>query len=252
MSYNGAMRRPLTFAAFLLIVSVMPVCAQRGGGGHASGGGSHGGFSGGHASFSGSHASGGFAGHSVYAAHGALGAGSGYTSHYASRPGSVMGSRSYGRGPYIRSRVGLYGYRNRGYYGYPYYGYYAGIDPYWWWDTYPSDDADQRAMADEMNQENLEEQQALRDQDQDVYARRMPRAEPPAEKAENDPATILIFRDQHTREVQNYAIVDEMLWVFSPSRIEKVPLATLDVPATIKANENRGVDFRLPGVNEGQ
>jgi hypothetical protein len=163
-----------------------------------------------------------------------------------------MGSRSYGRGPYMRSRVGIYGYRNRYGYGYPYYGYYGGIDPYWWWDTYPSDDADERAMADQMNQENLEEQQALRDQDQDVYARRMPRPAPPAEKAENDPATILIFRDQHTREVQNYAIVDEMLWVFSPSRIEKVPLATLDVPATVLANQNRGVDFRLPGVNEGQ
>jgi hypothetical protein len=241
------MRRLLTFAAFLLIVSIMPVCAQRGGG-HASGGGSHGGFSGGHSSFSGSHASGGFAGHSVYAGHGAVGAGSRYTS----RPGSLMGSRSYGRGPYVRGRVGAYGYRNRGYYGYPYYGYYGGIDPYWWWDTYPSDDADQRATADQMNEENLEEQQALRDQDQDVYARRMPRPAPPVEKEENDPATILIFRDQHTREVQNYAIVDEMLWVFSPSRIEKVPLAALDVPATVKANENRGVDFRLPGVNEGQ
>jgi hypothetical protein len=238
------MRRLLTFAAFLLIVSVMPVCAQRGGGGHASGGGSHGGFSGGHASFSGSHA-GGFAGHSVYAGRVAAGAGSRFTA----RPGS-MGSRSYGRGPYVRGRVGAYGYRNRGYYGYPY--YYGGIDPYWWWDTYPSDDGDQRAMADEMNQENLEEQQALRDQDQDVYARRMLRPAPPAEKAENDPATILIFRDQHQREIQNYAIVDEMLWIFTSSRIEKVPLATLDVPATVLANQNRGVDFRLPGVNEGQ
>jgi hypothetical protein len=246
------MRRLLTFAAFLLIVTVIPVCAQRGGGGHASGGGSHGGFSGGHGSFGGSHAGGGFAGHAVYAGHGAVGAGS----HYVSRPGALgsrsLGSRSYGRGGYVRGRAGAYGYRNRFGYGYPYYGYYAGIDPYWWWDTYPSDDSDERATADQMNEENLEEQQALRDQDQDVYARRTPRPAPPTEKAENDPATILIFRDQHQREIQNYAIVDEMLWIFSPSRIEKVPLATLDVPATMLANQNRGVDFRLPGVNEGQ
>ncbi|MGC2247209.1 MAG: hypothetical protein WA609_11460, partial [Terriglobales bacterium] len=143
-----------------------------------------------------------------------------------------------------------------GCFGYPYYGYYAGIDPYWWWDTYPSDDSEQREMAAEMNAENLQEQQALREQDQDVYAQQMQRPRQPqsnvSEKAESGPATILLFRDQHTREVQNYAIVDEMLWIFTPTRIEKVPLAVLDVPATIQANENRGVDFRLPGVSQGQ
>ncbi len=107
-----------------------------------------------------------------------------------------------------------------------------------------------------MNAENLQEQQALREQDQDIYARQMPRPRPTqpsvSEKAQNDPATILLFRDQHTREVQNYAIVDEMLWIFTPQRIEKVPLAVLDIPATVQANENRGVDFRLPGVSQGQ
>ena len=107
-----------------------------------------------------------------------------------------------------------------------------------------------------MNAENLQEQQALREQDQDLYARQMARPRQPqpsvSEKAENDPATILLFRDQHTREVQNYAIVDEMLWIFTPTRIEKVPLAVLDIPATMQANENRGVDFRLPGVSQGQ
>ena len=115
-----------------------------------------------------------------------------------------MGSgHSYARGGYGHN--GHYGgrhdhhYRNRyGYgYGYPYAGYYSylsGIDPYWWWDTYPSDVPEQRQMADEMNQENLEEQQALRDQDQDAYAQARPmrrQPEPAAGKeTDNDPKTV--------------------------------------------------------------
>jgi hypothetical protein len=59
-------------------------------------------------------------------------------------------------------------------------------------------------------------------------------------------ATVLVFRDQHTREVQNYAIVGQTIWVFSEQRATKIPLASLDVPATAKANEERGIDFRLP------
>ena len=251
------MRRPLTLAAFFLAISVIPVCAQHGGG-HASGG-SHGGFSGGHSSFSGaSHVS--SAGHAGYVGHTSAYSGARATSSY-----SRYGSRptSYGRAPYVRNGRAAYGYRNRyGYpYGYPYYGLYAygGIDPYWWWDTYSDDpdEAQQRAEAADMNAENLDEQQALREQDQPYYPGpvRRPRPAAPtpvAAQADTTPATVLIFRDQHQREIRNYAIVDEMLWVFTPQRIEKVPLAILDVPATIKANDDRGVDFRLPESSSGQ
>ncbi len=108
-----------------------------------------------------------------------------------------------------------------------------------------------------MNADNLQEQQALREQDQDAYGapmRQPPHASPApaATQADNSPATVLVFRDQHQREIRNYAIVDEMLWIFSPQRIEKVPLAILDVPATIKANDDRGIDFRLPESSSGQ
>lgn len=237
-AYNELMRRLLTFAAFLLILSLVPVCAQRGGRGS---GGSHGGFSG-HSSVAG-HVSGFGASHSS----------SFSGSHFAA------GSRYYihnrARGP----RIYTYGYGNRWGYGYPYYGYpyYGYYDPYWWWDTYANDadGADQRAMANEMNQENLQEQQMLREQDQDLYARPMNRprdTQSHDERAQTEPATLLIFRDQHQREIHNYAIVDGLLWNFTPQRIEKIPLAILDIPATIKANEDRGVDFRLPRSSEGQ
>ncbi len=250
------MRRLLTFAAFFLIFSIIPVYAQRGGG-HASGG-SHGSMGGGHAGFTGhsgfvGHSSGGFGGPRFGTNFGSH-VGSNVGSHLASHYGS--GTRFYGRRE--RFRNGRYNFRNRciGCYGYPNYGYLSGIDPYWWWDTDSSDDSNQREVAAEMNAENLQEQQALRAQDQDLYAQQMPQPRQTqasaSEKAQNDPATILLFRDQRTREIQNYAIVDEILWIFTPQHIEKVPLAVLDVPATIQANENRGVEFRVPGVSQGQ
>jgi len=58
---------------------------------------------------------------------------------------------------------------------------------------------------------------------------------------------MLVFRDQHKLEVRNYAIVGQTLWSFGGQRTEKIPLSDLDLPATQKANEERGVTsgFRL-------
>jgi hypothetical protein len=262
------MRRLLTLAAFLLILSIVPVCAQHGGhgGGGSHGGGTHGGFSGAHS---------GFGGHSAVGGHSFGSGGAAYGPHAAlpSRPNGGPGFSHYG--PYLGSRSGWgrrgnregrsggtrWNFRTRCYgcrgYRYPYYGYY---DPYWdswWWDSGSSldgDEAQQRQMASRMNEENLQEQQALNDRDQDAYAQPMPRgaAEAREEHARNDPATILVFRDKRQREIQNYAIVGPMLWHFSGARTEKIPLATLDIPATIRANDDRGIDFRLPGTGEGQ
>jgi len=222
-------------AAFLVAFSSAPICvhAQRGGGGHAgfSGGaghasfGSHGGFSGGHS---------GFSGHSAFSS----------SSHFSSFPGShhTSGTRSFRfRGPYAYP-----------YYGYPYYGYYDPWYDAWWWDngpaSYDEDAMNQRQLAAEMNRQNLEEQDMLRQQnDQDAYARPARQAQPTAEsQSQNDPATVLVFRDQHQREIHNYAIADGILYNFTASRTEKIPLVILDIPATIKANDDRGVEFHLP------
>ncbi|MFI5086783.1 MAG: hypothetical protein ACHP7I_00155 [Terriglobales bacterium] len=66
-----------------------------------------------------------------------------------------------------------------------------------------------------------------------------PRPEPPA------PPTVLIFRDGHQAEIHNYAVVGQVLWIFSEERARKVPLADLDLDATRQANEARGVDFAV-------
>jgi hypothetical protein len=68
--------------------------------------------------------------------------------------------------------------------------------------------------------------------------------QPPATQISAD--TVFVFRDHRSEEIQNYAIVGKTLWVFTEQRARKVPIAELDVPATTKANEARGVEFRLP------
>jgi hypothetical protein len=249
------MHRPLFIAAFVLLLVSAPLSAQHGGG-HASGGG-HGGMAG----------HGGFGGHAFSGAH----AGSGFaarpsTRGFASRPSTrgfasrpSFSSRGVNRSGGVRLRT--YGSRNNryGYGGYGYPWWYGGIfDPYWWWDSGDSGstvDYDQQyetGLANEMNEQSLEEQRLREQGDQDVYARLAP--PPPREKARTEavPATVLVFRDQHKQEVQNYAIVGPTLWNFAPEHTEKIPLSDLDLPATTKANDEHGVDFRLPGAPEGQ
>jgi len=167
----------------------------------------------------------------------------------------------------IRTR----GFRGPWRYGYPgWYGYYDPYwyDPYWWWDSSSDDqnnnqDAQYQDYAqadngpgydDQQNndQQSLEEQSARERREQDLYERSQPREPLHSELTAPSPPTTLIFRDQHKQEIQNYAIVGHTLWSFSTQRTEKIPLADLDIPATQKANEDRGVNFRVPGAGEGQ
>jgi hypothetical protein len=60
------------------------------------------------------------------------------------------------------------------------------------------------------------------------------------------PPTVLVYRDGHQVEVQNYAIVGQTLWVFSDQETHRVPLADLDLTSTQRVNEDRGVDFSAP------
>jgi len=57
--------------------------------------------------------------------------------------------------------------------------------------------------------------------------------------------TVLVFRDGHQQEVTNYAIMGQTVYVFD-KRTQKIALTDLDVAATIKLNDDRGVDFHLP------
>jgi len=63
-------------------------------------------------------------------------------------------------------------------------------------------------------------------------------------------ATVLVFRDGHHQEVTNYAIMGQTVYVFD-NRKQKIGLGDIDVPATIKLNDDRGVDFHIPSQKAG-
>jgi len=79
-------------------------------------------------------------------------------------------------------------------------------------------------------------------------------ADPAAEDhnalAADQPETVLVFKDGHQLEIGNYAIVGSTLYDLSDGHHRKVALADLDLNATVKENDNRGVDFDLPSGAE--
>jgi hypothetical protein len=233
------MRRWLSIAAFSLVLLALPVWAQRHGGGGGAHFASHGGFAG--HSFGG-HASGG---HASVAFHGG-GFGHGSENHFRT-------------GNSFHNHRGFHG--NRGFYGrrgyYPYYGY-AGYYPYGSYDDpffYDTENEDQDSYAGASYQapsypapypENGGLQRDVQtlsgkiDRLQaDIEARNRPK--------EQEPETALVFRDQHVEEVRNYAIAGGTLWVLNDHQAgKKIPLAQLDLQATVKMNDDRGVDFQVP------
>jgi len=140
-----------------------------------------------------------------------------------------------------------------GYYGYPgYYGgdFYSTADSYPTYDYYgPSYYSAQNDIAQQQQDiDRLEDEVArLREQREAGHQESRESSTPQAEsKSELSALTLLVFRDKHTQEVQNYAIVGGTLWIFSEQRATKLPLSWLDIEATTKANDDRGVDFQIP------
>ena len=85
-----------------------------------------------------------------------------------------------------------------------------------------------------------------------AVARRTEAAEPIREV----PAAVLVFRDGHHEEIGKYVVVGTTLYASadywsSGSWTRKVELSALDVPATLKLNQDRDTGFTLPsGPNE--
>ena len=82
------------------------------------------------------------------------------------------------------------------------------------------------------------------------------RTMPPQESAAVEtprklPPAVLVFRDGHKEEITRYTIVGGTLYTSSDywnngSWTKKVPLAQLDIPATLELNRERGARFSLP------
>ena len=143
------------------------------------------------------------------------------------------------------------------YWPYGYVGYYPFYNPgYVWWDN---NDQAYSAYA----QQNYVLQQEVSQLGDEVARLRQQQAElssaPPPPPAQSPPRqesqsvkpptpTTLVFRDGRTEQVQNYAITGGTIWVLTDQRARRIPLSALDIPATKKANEARGVTFQLPAT----
>jgi hypothetical protein len=198
---------------------------------------------------------GGFGGHSGFASHGSFAGGGGMASGHAfGSSGSFRGSRGGGgfnrnsfRYPHFVTRRRYFGYG--GYYGYPYYGYpYYGYGSDYDDNYYPSNNyADDGGYGPDPGVQQQAEINRLEDEVERLRQQRSSASRSAApSNADMHSMTELVFRDQHTQEVENYAIAGETFWIFDGQQSKRIPLSDLDIAATVKANDARGVDFQLP------
>src|ERR1700683_5167807 len=134
-----------------------------------------------------------------------------------------------------------------GYYGVPYYGYYG--------NGYYDDGT---AAQNDAPEEEYNGGPTVFDRRGPGYVPRPPEdgrqaeANPASQEVVSEPSTptVLVFKDGHQLEVENYAIVGNTLFDLTEGHRRKVPLADLDLTATLKQNDDRGTDFHLPAGTE--
>jgi hypothetical protein len=229
-SYRESIRGLTFIAAMICGLAVLPTLAQRAGA-HGAGG-------------SGRNVSG-------------MGMGPGHPS-FSSAPRARFGvpfhsgmhhgcsGCSFRHTKHVHFQVWPYAYR------YPYYGYGLGYSSYSPSSGAQDDRSDLARQIDDLS----EEVQRLR-QRQEESAYEPPQIGAPENNAtgmalrisaesRKDLPTILVFRDQRIQEVQNYAIMGNDLVVVGDQRSTKIPLERLDLAATAKLNDERGVDFIVP------
>lgn len=256
-AYYVLMER-LAAVAMLVVGLALPVCAQR----------------------AGTHS--GSAGHSAPASHGGFSASSprgfngSFTSRQAGSPRSFAGrplttARGYGRGSagnrgnrrdggdrgrYRRPYISPYGF------GYPGYGALGWIDPYPFDDS-DSGDTDNSASSSYQNNEGAAGQSEGDEGSNEPVEqwRPAPRGpyppgpyssardlSQPAASPESDEVVTLIFKDGRPPEqIHNYILTRSTL-IVGDKQHRNIPTDQLDLIATAKANQDAGIEFRLPEV----
>lgn len=147
-------------------------------------------------------------------------------------------------------------YPSRGFYPVPYTPVYI-IDPSL---SYTSDDSGAAQNQNDSAGPTIFDRRAAGESSQSAeadYPQRIPQqlnqrsdqgepAEAPAAPVQDEPQTLLLFKDGRQLEVENYAIVGNLLYDLTPGRRGKIALSDLDLPATAKQNDERGIDFQTP------
>jgi hypothetical protein len=150
----------------------------------------------------------------------------------------------------------------------PAFGYYPYYSPYYWpapvyggsaYSTYsapgyydpaygypdtpqPAVSQNEIDLAYQVGQLSAQVEQLRQQQATTSYAQ--PSSQPQRSAASTP--TVLIFRDGRRIEIQNYAIVGDILWVLDSNVATKIQISDLDVDATQKENHSRGMRFLIP------
>jgi hypothetical protein len=162
---------------------------------------------------------------------------------YAGRSGYGYGRRDFRRVPY-------------GYFFAPYYDPYLGYSdsafadygngPGYVYDP-GADPNVEGAMADQLNRLTADVEQLKYGQ----------QPAPPPYAAQDSqpaqPAVTLVLRNGQQLKVQNYAVMDQTFWDFTSQPTRKIPIANIDIAASVKATTANGGDFpQLDTVHDGQ
>jgi hypothetical protein len=124
------------------------------------------------------------------------------------------------------------------------YGYDSG---YYGQDQYAQDQGNAAAAQNQadLNYEVSRLSQEVEDLRQQQAMLTAPPPQPVAPPAPVTP-TVLVFRDGHQKEIQNYAIIGQTLWILDQGASTKIPLSDLDLDATQRENSARGMRFSVP------
>ena len=114
----------------------------------------------------------------------------------------------------------------------------------------PWDDYAQQQTARQMDELSEEVQRLREDREypRETASASVPRppVEATLEKPNADLPIVLVFLDKHIQEIKNYAVINETLMVYDGPRTHKIPLMDIDLAATLKLNDERGVAFPIP------
>jgi hypothetical protein len=162
------------------------------------------------------------------------------------------GSRGYGRRDFRRVPYAYffapYYYPNLGYADSAYSDYGYGPDPGYGYDPGPDPNLQGAMVADQLNRLSAEVEQLKYGQ---------PPAPLPVAAQESQPpqtALTLVLRNGQQLKVQNYAVMDQTFWDFTSQPTRKIPIASVDIAASVKATTASGADFPQldTGTHDGQ
>ena len=117
-----------------------------------------------------------------------------------------------------------------------------------WSDSQPAEEAP--APPPEQNDALANQVERLTDEVERLREERAelrpPAAAPQSAVDEKAAPAVLVYRDGHRDEAQNYAVLGQTVWVFGEQGSRRIALADLDLEATKRLNDERGVEFVSP------